>query len=88
MAARETIMSTETSASKSPSLQSRRKLWLAIVAGLFVAVGAAYGGYWATVLRYSQSTDNAYVNGNVVQITPRIFGTVVSIGADDTSAAR
>ena len=63
---------------------SRRKLWLAIVAGAFIAIGAAYGAYWGTVLRYSQSTDDAYVNGNVVQITPQISGTVVSIAADDT----
>jgi multidrug resistance efflux pump len=52
------------------TLNSRRKLGLAIVAGAFVAIGAAYGVYWGTVLRYSQSTDDAYVNGNVVQITP------------------
>lgn len=66
------------------TLKTRRKLWLAIAAGAFVAIGAAYGAYWATVLRYSQSTDDAYVNGNVVQITPQISGTVVSIAADDT----
>jgi len=77
-------MGTETPASNSSSLKSRRKLWLAIATGVFVVVGAAYGAYWAKVLRYSQSTDDAYVNGNVVQITPQISGTVVSIGADDT----
>src|SRR3569833_1564630 len=66
------------------TLKTRRKLWLAIVAGACVAIGAAYGAYWSTVLRYSQSTDDAYVNGNVVQITPQISGTVVSIAADDT----
>src|SRR5690242_20953021 len=66
------------------TLKTRRKLWLAIVAGAFVAIGGAYGAYWANVLRYRQSTDDAYVNGNVVQITPQISGTVVSIGADDT----
>jgi len=43
-----------------------------------------YGAYWAQVLRYHQTTDDAYVGGNVVQITPQISGTVVSIGADDT----
>jgi len=69
---------------KTDSLKSRRKLWLAIVAGSFVAIGAGYAAYWATVSRYYQSTDDAYVNGNVVQITPQISGTVVSIGADDT----
>jgi len=54
------------------------------VGGALVVVGAGYGAYWASNLRYSQSTDDAYVNGNVVQITPQISGTVVSIGADDT----
>ncbi|HVW70100.1 MAG TPA: efflux RND transporter periplasmic adaptor subunit [Steroidobacteraceae bacterium] len=77
-------MTTQTPQSDNTSMKSRRKLWLAIVGGAFVAVGAAYGAYWATVLRYSQSTDDAYVNGNVVQITPQISGTVISIGADDT----
>src|SRR5882672_512965 len=77
-------MSTETPASNGASRKSRRKLWLAIATGAFVVVGATYGAYWAMVLRYSQSTDDAYVNGNVVQITPQISGTVVSIGADDT----
>jgi membrane fusion protein (multidrug efflux system) len=43
-----------------------------------------YGAYWAQVLRYHQTTDDAYVGGNVVQITPQISGTVVAIGADDT----
>src|SRR5262249_23577203 len=47
-------------------------------------IGAAYALYWANVLRYRQTTDDAYVNGNVVQITPQISGTVISIGADDT----
>jgi membrane fusion protein (multidrug efflux system) len=69
---------------KAPSLNSRRWLWLSIVAGAFLLIGAAYTVYWANVLRHRQSTDDAYVNGNVVQITPQIYGTVVSIGADDT----
>ena len=64
--------------------RNARKRWLAIVIGAFVVIGGIYGGYWATALRYEQSTDDAYVSGNVVQITPQIPGTVVSIAADDT----
>src|SRR3977135_3829718 len=67
-----------------PARNSRRWLWLSIVGGAFLVIGAAYTLYWANVLRYRQSTDDAYVNGNVVQITPQISGTVVAIGADDT----
>src|SRR5678815_1680324 len=67
-----------------PATDNARKRWLSIAAGLFVLIGAAYGAYWALVLRYDQSTDDAYVSGNVVQITPQIAGTVVKIAADDT----
>ena len=68
----------------SAALRVNRKRWLTIVVLGFVAIGIAYGGYWAIALRDLQSTDDAYVNGNVVQITPQISGIVVAIGADDT----
>jgi membrane fusion protein (multidrug efflux system) len=77
-------MSNDPQASPSPVAQTQRKRWLAIVVGVFAAIGIAYGAYWAIALRYVQTTDDAYVNGNVVQITPQISGTVVAIGADDT----
>lgn len=61
----------------------RRKL-VALVLGVFAAGGIAYGTYWAFFAKDRQSTDDAYVNGNVVQITSQIGGTVVAIDADDT----
>src|SRR5438045_6181417 len=63
---------------------TRRWRWLAAALGGLLTLAVLYGAYWAQVLRYRQSTDDAYVSGNVVQITPQISGTVVSIGADDT----
>ncbi|HYL72498.1 MAG TPA: efflux RND transporter periplasmic adaptor subunit [Candidatus Dormibacteraeota bacterium] len=63
---------------------SRRWRLLAGVAAGVLSVALGYGLYWAQVLRYHQTTDDAYVSGNVVQITPQISGTVVAIGADDT----
>src|SRR6476661_9799809 len=68
----------------SATLRNKRKRWLIVAALAFVSVGIAYGAYWAIALRYVQTTDDAYVNGNVVQITPQVAGTVVAIGADDT----
>ena len=41
-------------------------------------------GYWAKYLRHFERTDDAYVQGNLVQITPQVAGTVVSVNADDT----
>jgi membrane fusion protein (multidrug efflux system) len=67
-----------------PDLASQRRRWLAIVGASVAVVGLAYGSYWALAARYRQSTNDAYVNGNVVQITPQISGTVVAISADDT----
>ena len=54
------------------------------VAAVVVIAGIAYGVYWALVLNHFESTDNAYVQGNVVQLTPQVGGTVVEINADDT----
>ena len=71
-------------ASRAASSPSRRWRWLGALAAILLTAGAVYGTYWAQVLRYHQSTDDAYVGGNVVQITPQISGTVVAIGADDT----
>ncbi|KQW36078.1 efflux RND transporter periplasmic adaptor subunit [Rhizobacter sp. Root404] len=61
-----------------------RKRALTAVAAAVVVAGIAYGAYWALVLNHYESTDNAYVQGNVVQLTPQIGGTVVAINADDT----
>jgi len=63
--------------------QGRRK-GLTIVAAACVVGALAWGGWHWMVARNYQTTDNAYVGGNVVQITPQVGGTVISIGADDT----
>jgi multidrug resistance efflux pump len=67
-----------------PPRQPARKKALLGVAGAGAARGVAYGAYWALVLNHYESTDNAYVQGNVVQLTPQVAGTVVAIAADDT----
>lgn len=51
---------------------------------LVVLAGLAYGAYAWYAGRNQESTDNAYVQGNVIQITPQIGGTVTAILADDT----
>jgi len=61
----------------------KRKFWLFALL-LLVVLGAL--GVWAWYElygRWNESTDDAYVNGNVVEITPLTTGTVISIGADD-----
>jgi membrane fusion protein (multidrug efflux system) len=69
-------------------LQSRgnpkRRKALITIASIVVVVGLAWGAYDWLVSSHYESTDNAYVQGNVVQITPQIGGTVQAIFADDT----
>src|SRR3984893_3730037 len=67
---------------------TRRWRWLAGALGGFLLIALVYGTYWAQVLRYHQDTDDAYVGGNVVQITPQISGTVIGLGADDTQCVK
>jgi membrane fusion protein (multidrug efflux system) len=69
---------------QTPALKARRLRLLSVATGVLALLGAAYGVYWAKDLRHVQSTDDAYVSGNVVQITPQVSGTVVRIGADNT----
>lgn len=65
----------------------RKKIMLTIGA-IFGVAAIAYGAYWAMVSRYIEDTDNAYVQGNVVQITPQIASTVTKIYADDTAVVK
>ena len=61
-----------------------RKKILVLLGIIFATIALAYGVYWFLYLRHFESTDNAYVQGNIVQITPQIAGTVVAISAQDT----
>ncbi|MBV8603050.1 MAG: efflux RND transporter periplasmic adaptor subunit [Pelomonas sp.] len=63
---------------------SKRKTALTALS-IVVALGLiGYFGYQGFVASRYESTDNAYVNANVVQITPLVGGTVRAIYADDT----
>jgi len=77
-------MTTRNENAKPSPWKSPRVRWLVLILGGFLILGAAYGVYWDRDLRYTVYTDDAYVSGNVVQITPRISGTVIAIGADNT----
>lgn len=61
----------------------RKKALLGVTAAVAL-IGIAYGAYYGLVLSHYESTDNAYVQGNVVQLTPQVGGTVLAINADDT----
>jgi membrane fusion protein, multidrug efflux system len=63
--------------------KKRSRLPLLLLAVMLVA-GICYGIYEFTVGSHYVSTDDAYVNGNLVRLTPQVSGTVVTINADET----
>jgi membrane fusion protein, multidrug efflux system len=64
--------------------QTRRGRWLLSALAAFAAVGLLLFGYWYLYARNYQSTDDAYVAGDLVNVVSQVSGTVVSIGADET----
>ena len=71
-------------ASTSLETNGKRRTRLIQMAALFAVVALLYGVYYFSYGRFHIETDNAYVNGNLVQIVPQSAGTVIAINADDT----
>ncbi len=63
---------------------AQRKKALTVLASVVVLGVVAWGIYDYIVASHYEGTDNAYVQGHVIQITPQIGGTVMAILADDT----
>ena len=66
----------------------KRKRMMTLLVIVILIAAIAYGLYYFLVARFHESTDDAYVNGNVVQITPQVTGTVIAVNADDTQTVK
>ncbi|WP_024675171.1 HlyD family efflux transporter periplasmic adaptor subunit [Pseudomonas syringae] len=82
MATAATENTSETSQKKDANPGKRRFL-LILLAIIVVLCGLGIWAWYEVYGQWSEETDDAYVNGNVVEITPLVTGTVISIGADD-----
>ena len=58
--------------------------WRVAGGALLVLLLAGAAGYWLQYGRDQVSTEDAYVEGNVVQVTPQVGGVVTAILADNT----
>ena len=67
-----------------PVANGKRRGLLIAFSTLLAIVLIGYGIWWMVFARHYESTDDAYVAGNVVQVTPQVGGTVLAINADDT----
>ena len=65
--------------------ERRRKGFLLFGAAILVAA-LVYGIWWLLAARYSETTEDAYVAGNIVAVTSRENATVTALYADNTQA--
>ncbi|MDN5923663.1 MAG: efflux RND transporter periplasmic adaptor subunit [Xanthomonadales bacterium] len=66
-----------------PQRTSKRKFFLRLLLIVVVLGIIAWTAWYFLDGRWYAATDDAYVGGNIVQVTPKVPGTVISIGADN-----
>lgn len=66
---------------KTPSKRSKTLWWFT---GIIVLAAIVWLLYWLFYLQFHEFTDDAYANGNMIQINPAVPGNVVAFYADDT----
>ena len=67
---------------------SNRRLGFLILGLLVLIGGLAYGAYWFFDARFYETTDDAYVGGNIVAVTSRENGTVQALHVDNTQTVK
>jgi membrane fusion protein (multidrug efflux system) len=82
----------ENSAEPKPPEAPRHPLrkWILITVGVAVAVGLIlyFGIPWLTLSLNTVSTDDAYVNGHVTMVAPRVGGQVIKVLVEDNNRVR
>ncbi len=73
---------------ETPQKNSKRKYWLTALSILFIIIIFIYIIYWFFVSQFYETTDDAYVAGNLVQVMPQINGRVIGIFADETDLVK
>ena len=66
-----------------PKGSRRPKGRLKIILVCALGVGLAAGGYYLRNLASYESTDDAYIDGHVISITPQVSGVVATLHVDD-----
>ena len=74
-------------AAAAPANGKRTRI-IILIAVVFIVLGLLWTAYWVLVLTKRERTDDAYVNGNKVVISPQIAGTVIAVLADDTQLVK
>ncbi|MCM3427868.1 biotin/lipoyl-binding protein, partial [Staphylococcus epidermidis] len=80
--------SREAATTERPAKQQRRVPWMRIAVGAVIVVVAAAALDWLFVLRFQESTDDAYVGGDVTVLAPKVNGFVDKILVTDNQRVK
>ncbi|MCW1428659.1 EmrA/EmrK family multidrug efflux transporter periplasmic adaptor subunit [Novosphingobium sp. JCM 18896] len=78
----------EEAAIKAASRKAQRRVWLTRLAIVVLVVAVGYGLWYFLIGRNHVSTDNAYVNAEVAQVTPLVAGQAIEVNVKDTQAVK
>jgi membrane fusion protein (multidrug efflux system) len=67
-------------------IPSRKVLIISGAALIIVAALATFGHQWWTVGRFTESTDDAYVGGDITVIAPKVSGFIARVAVTDNQA--
>jgi len=70
------------------ALRQRRQTWLVGVTVAVIVSALLTAAWWWLYASHYQSTDDAYVAGDLVSVMSQVNGTVVAIDADETTWCR
>lgn len=65
-----------------------KRLAIYAAIGLGVLAVAAYGYHWAAVGRFIETTDDAYVGGDITVIAPKVAGFIEQVAVTDNQAVK
>jgi membrane fusion protein (multidrug efflux system) len=77
-------MAPSKSGGATPQTLRKRKIAMYSLGGAFLIIGIIWLIYYLIWGQFREYTDDAYVNGNIVQLMPQTPGTVVKVLSDDT----
>jgi membrane fusion protein (multidrug efflux system) len=71
-----------------PAPKGKRAKALLIAGGGFALAAVAYAAWVLSYGQYHESTDDAYVQANLVYVNAQVAGTVTALGADDNQPVK
>jgi len=69
-------------------LKELKRLGLYLAIGLAVLAIVGYGYHWVTVGRFIETTDDAYVGGDITVIAPKVAGFIEQVAVNDNQSVQ